>query len=279
VTTKVDLYDSAYRNYELDPYRQIRIETYGEDLGQTSWVTTEESKQIPTLLMLTSRSAVIEIGCGSGGYAVHLAAKVGCRIQGLDINSLGIKNAQELAGDRELQALAQFEQCDLCNPWPVQDAQVDAVFANDVLCHIPGRLHVLEEMIRVLKPGGRMLFSDALVIGGMVSHEEIATRSAIGYYIFSPPEENERLIATAGFRLLSATDTSQQAAGIADRWHTARSKRSEELIQAEGEDGFAGLQRFLGCVKSLTSERRLLRYVYLAEKPAGDSPHVALNSF
>jgi hypothetical protein len=32
-------------------------------------------------------------------------------------------------------------------------------------------------MFRVLKPGGRMLFSDALVIGGMVSHQEIATRS------------------------------------------------------------------------------------------------------
>lgn len=37
--TKVDLYDSSYANYELDVYRQVRIETYGEDLGQTSWVT------------------------------------------------------------------------------------------------------------------------------------------------------------------------------------------------------------------------------------------------
>jgi hypothetical protein len=27
---------------------------------------------------------------------------------------------------------------------------------------------------RVLKPGGRLLFSDALIIGGLLSHEEIA---------------------------------------------------------------------------------------------------------
>src|SRR5438094_8355438 len=40
---KVELYDSAYANYQLALYRQIRLETYGEDLGQTSWVTTEES--------------------------------------------------------------------------------------------------------------------------------------------------------------------------------------------------------------------------------------------
>ena len=58
---------------------------------------------------------------------------------------------------------------------------------------------MLGEMFRVLKAGGRMLFSDALVVGGMVSHEEIATRSSIGFYVYSPPGENERLIARAGF--------------------------------------------------------------------------------
>ena len=47
---KVDLYDSEYGNYESDVYRQVRIETYGVDFGQTSWVTTEESAQIPVLL-------------------------------------------------------------------------------------------------------------------------------------------------------------------------------------------------------------------------------------
>jgi hypothetical protein len=49
VPDKVDLYDGAYGGYELDVYRQVRVETYGEDLGQTSWVTTEESDEIPKL--------------------------------------------------------------------------------------------------------------------------------------------------------------------------------------------------------------------------------------
>jgi SAM-dependent methyltransferase len=268
MANQVDLYDSAYGNYELDLYRKIRIETYGEDLGQTSWVTTEESDAIPAWLELRPDGVTLEIGCGSGRYALRVAEGVGCSVLGLDINAHGIANANELARGRNLHALVRFEQCDVSQGLPAADESCDAVFANDVLCHLPNRSGVLREIFRVLRPGGRMLFSDALVVGGMVTNEEIATRSSIGRYVFSPPGENERLSRAAGFRLVSTTDTSEDAAAIAKRWHDAREKRRDALVAAEGESNFAGLQRFLACVYTLTSERRLLRQVYLAEKEA-----------
>ncbi len=42
----IDLYSGAYTNYEAKLHRDVRLETYGEDFGQTSWVTTEESTEI-----------------------------------------------------------------------------------------------------------------------------------------------------------------------------------------------------------------------------------------
>ena len=269
VSQKVDLYDSAYGNYESDTYRQVRIETYGEDFGQTSWVTTEESKEIPQLLDLKRNSSVLEVGCGSGGYALHLAEKVGCRLVGLDINASGVRNANQLALARGLASQACFEQCDVSKNLPFDDKTFDAVFSNDVLCHLPGRPEVLGEMFRILKPGGRMLFSDALVVGGMLSHEEIATRSSIGFYVYSPPGENERLMKRAGFRQIRVTDTTESAARIAKRWHHAREKRKEELVAAEGNITFEGLQRFLSCVHTLTGEKRLLRCLYFGSKESG----------
>src|SRR5215468_205550 len=76
----VDLYNSAYANYGAEVYRQVRIETYGEDFGQTSWVNTEESGEIPRMLGLQADSSVLEVGCGSGGYALFLAKSVQCKL-------------------------------------------------------------------------------------------------------------------------------------------------------------------------------------------------------
>lgn len=272
MSAKVDLYDGAYSNYGSEVYRQIRLETYGEDFGQTSWVTTEESSEIPGLLALATNSTVLELGCGSGGYALHLARSVGCEVVGLDINVAGVQNANQLAAAAGIAARARFEQCDASRGLPFGNGTFNAVFSNDVLCHIPARLNVLREMFRVLKPGGRMLFSDALVVGGLVSHEEIASRSSIGLYVYSPPGENERLMEKAGFRSIRATDTTQNAAQIANQWHRAREKRKDELIAIEGAANFEGLQRFLACVHRLTAERRLLRYLYVAERTAGTKP-------
>jgi cyclopropane fatty-acyl-phospholipid synthase-like methyltransferase len=263
----VELYYGAYGNYDSDVYRQVRIETYGEDFGQTSWVTTEESEEIPRSLELTRDSSVLEIGCGSGAYALHIAQEFGCHIVGLDINDLGVSNANQLALNAGMVRQARFEVCDVSQALPFANATVDAVFANDVVCHIPGRPSLLAEMYRVLKPGaGRMLFSDALVIGGMISHDEIATRSSIGFYMFSPPGENERLIRNAGFTDVKVLDTTENAARIAARWHQARQKHRERLVAAEGVAKWEGLQRFLSCVQALTEERRLLRLLYRAQK-------------
>jgi hypothetical protein len=73
-------------------------------------------------------------------------------------------------------------------------------------------------------------------------------------------------MAQANFQNIHATDTTNNASAIAKRWREAREKRKNELLKVEGSKNFEGLQAFLSCVHRLTEERRLLRYLYVAEK-------------
>jgi len=42
MTNDIGLYDSHYSQLAADPQSEVRHETYGEDLGQASWLTLEE---------------------------------------------------------------------------------------------------------------------------------------------------------------------------------------------------------------------------------------------
>ncbi|MGA8074583.1 MAG: methyltransferase domain-containing protein [Candidatus Acidiferrales bacterium] len=264
---KVDLYNNTYGNSGDETYRQVRLETYGQDFGQTSWTTLEEFHEIASALELSRESHALEIGSGAGGCAIHFAQTVGCRVTGLDVNREAAQSAAALAESKALCNQVNFLQHDVSNGLPFESGTLDAIYSNDAFCHIPDRLSFLRECLRVLKPRARIIFSDALVITGALTNEEIAARTSIGHFLIVPQGENERLLKEAGFQILRGDDTTPNAAAIAKRWHDARARRKIALVGIEGESNFSGLQRFLLCVHALTSEKRLSRFLYLAAKP------------
>lgn len=262
----VELYNHSYGNFASSAEAAVRAETYGQDIGQTSWMTAAEWLHFADQVGAGPKSHVLEVGSGSGGPAVYLAEQIGCRVTGIDINERGVRNAIALAQARGLADRVRFQAVDAGKPVGFPDATFDAVLSNDAMCHIADRLAVLREWRRVLRPRGRILFTDAMVVSGLVSHEELAVRSSIGFYVFLPPGENEKLIARAGFTLLAREDLTAAAEVIAQRWHAARERRRPALVEREGDANFAGLQHFLACVHRLSAERRLSRFSYLAEK-------------
>jgi SAM-dependent methyltransferase len=264
----VDLYNNVYADFGSDAEAAVRRHAFGEDIGQSSWLTAAEWLRFADLVQAGDERLLLEVGSGSGGPAVYLAAARGCRVTGIDVNEHGVRNGERLAVERGVADRVTFQLVDASRPLPFPPAAFDAVVSNDAMCHVPNRLEVLGEWHRVLRPRGRILFTDAMILTGLVSQEELAIRSSIGWYLFVPPGENERLIRCAGFRLLSSEDVTASEETIAERWHAAREHHRDELMAREGEANFAGLQRFLECVHRLSAERRLSRYCYLAEKPA-----------
>lgn len=262
----VDLFDSAYGNFAATVLEQVRRETFGEDIGQNSWLTADEYLRFFKWLELKSSSNVLEVACGSGGPALFMARTIGCYILGIDNNENGIATANKMAQEQGLDSQVRFQLADASQPLPFEDELFDSIVCIDAINHFPNRSRVLTEWYRVLKPDGRILFTDPIIITGLISNEEIAARSSIGYFLFPPFGADERLLEEAGFELLFCEDATENEAKVSNRWHDARMKRRDELIKIESEKTFEGLQQFLAVVYRLSSERRLSRFVFVARR-------------
>lgn len=262
----VDLYDGHYGRLGADPQIEVRRETYGEDLGQASWLTAVEARRWFDLLRLGPGRPALEVACGSGGVTCAMARHTRAACIGIDINPHGIEAANERAKRDGLTALVSFQVVDAGRRLPFADRSFDAVFCNDSINHFPGREGVLRDWHRLLRRGGRLLFTDPIVVTGQLSNEEMRARSSIGFFLFTPLGHNERLLEQAGFTVREAQDVTDAVASVSARWWEARARRRDRLVALEGAEAFEGLQRFLDAVYVLSSERRLSRFMYLAEK-------------
>jgi len=265
MSTSVDLYDSAYGNVGSDVLSEIRREAYGKDLGQSSWITVDEYVRFCSALKIDANSSVLETASGSGGPALYIAQKFGCFVTGIDINQEGVNAANQKAAANGI-TNARFQIADVSERLPFADETFTAILCIDAANHFPDRRHILNEWSRVLKPGGRLLFTDPVVITGPITNQELADRSSIGIFVFIPPELTERMVAASGLTLLSCDDVTENVALTSGHWFDAREKRRDAVIAIEGQERFDGLQRFLAAVHKLTTERRLSRFAFLAEK-------------
>jgi SAM-dependent methyltransferase len=264
VDQHVPLYTSAYAGYAVRD--EVRRLTYGDDVGQSGWVTADEIERFAEWLELNAGSRLLDVGCGSGGPALRLAAATEADVLGVDVLEEGIATATRLAEERELADRARFVQVDATGRLPFPDASFDAVISIDVMCHLPNRLDILREWHRVTRPGARILYTDPTIVTGLVTDAEIADRSAIGIYVFSTASLNETLLSGAGFEVSRCEDLTKNMAAMAGRWHDARERFRDDLLGDEGMETFEGIQRFLAACHLLARERRLSRYAYLARR-------------
>ena len=111
------------------------------------------------LMRLHSGDAVLDVGCGAGEVCVELAAIVGPqgRVAGVDLSAAMIEAARRTAAASglaiELQPASVYQ-------LPFADGEFDAVRAERVFQHLDNPEAALREMLRVTKPGGRVLTSD-----------------------------------------------------------------------------------------------------------------------
>jgi ubiquinone/menaquinone biosynthesis C-methylase UbiE len=147
---------------------------------------------------ITSSSIVADVGTGTG-FIAEGALVAGARVIGVDASDRMLAKARKRFAEKRFEARAGD-----IESLPLSTGEVDVVLANMVLHHAPDPSRAICEMSRVLKPGGRLVITDA----DTHTHEWLRTEQHDRWLGFERAEI-ARWFGDGGLVDVTVTDTSE----------------------------------------------------------------------
>ncbi|WP_150238115.1 methyltransferase domain-containing protein [Nocardiopsis quinghaiensis] len=242
--------DSAPLSEETDAYydisNQILRELWGENFHHGYWTSEEDdsSNQVATDRMtdeLIARSGVgeggrlLDVGCGVGLPALRLAERTGAHVVGVSNNEEQVFDARGRAEEAGMSDRVLFELGDGAD-LEFPDSSFDTVWAFESLMHME-RGRALAEIVRVLRPGGRLVATDLLRAGPMSPADEELVRAHLEAMSAGPLLDLDGyrgLLVGSGLEVVELLDITPNTKRTPRRIIDAVDERHDELVERFG---------------------------------------------
>jgi SAM-dependent methyltransferase len=121
-------------------------------VGQESFMTAAEITELAHRAGIGPGVRVLDLCCGVAGPGRLITAELGCCYLGLDCSASAVEIARRLAGDLP----CRFQRAQIP---PLPAGRFDVVLLLEAMLGFPDKRALLEEVARVLEPGGRFAFT------------------------------------------------------------------------------------------------------------------------
>ncbi|MFB6205585.1 MAG: class I SAM-dependent methyltransferase [Haloglomus sp.] len=169
-------------------------------------LVTVVGSRLAAALPTTEGVHLLDVGCGRGGPAVHLAERFGFDVTGIDLVSYNLARARENAAAAGVDAA--FVRGDVTH-LPFASGSLPACTAVDALVYVPDRAAAVAALSDVLEPGGVFVFSDLIAEPDPGASGQRALERLAEAWDMPPPgtrREYERALADAGLRVREVRD-------------------------------------------------------------------------
>ncbi|WP_216853336.1 glycine/sarcosine N-methyltransferase [Phytoactinopolyspora halotolerans] len=167
-STPVNVARDYYNSEDADNF--YAIIWGGEDIHVGTYLTPDEEiasasrrtvENMAAELKIDADTKILDVGAGYGGSARYLAKTYGCRVTCLNLSEVENERNRKMNSEQGIDDLidvvdGSFE--DL----PFEDNSYDIVWSQDAFLHSGDRVRVLEEVVRVLRPSGTLIFTDPM---------------------------------------------------------------------------------------------------------------------
>jgi sterol 24-C-methyltransferase len=157
---------------------------------------------------------VLDIGCGRGRVAHHVATHAGADVSGINIDPSQVASAKEFADRHGLEHRCEFRRSSLNEPLPFADASFDAAYEIQAMTYAKDMVAVLGEIYRVLRPGAKFSYLDWVLLpdydDSNPEHLDLVHRASglLGAVASPPLQEAVNAMQKAGFRIVSSDNPS-----------------------------------------------------------------------
>ncbi len=251
----------------------------GQNLHAGYWTTADDNTPLPEAqnrltdmmierLHIGAGQRVLDVGCGVGGPAIRLARATNCTVIGINVSQSQLQQATQLAEAEGFADKVQFRYADAMQ-MPFEDASFNGVWAFESIFHMPDRLHVLCEIMRVLRPGGCLVLTEPVEATVMSDQEKAALFPTFGIVSLVKIEQYPGLLKAAGFENIEVIDISKETSKTIPSMTKPDPEKQEKLLNAYGQEFMMMMGQNLPIVAEIHS--RSLGYILAA----GQKPQVA----
>jgi sarcosine/dimethylglycine N-methyltransferase len=142
---------------------------------------------------------------GLGGPARYYAHVLGADVTGIELTPARVAGAAELTRLVGLQDRVRVLHGDV-TAVPLADGSMDAVISQEALLHVPDKGRVLAESFRILRPGGRVAFTDWICHSPLSEADAALMWDGMAAQTLQSFSGYRNLLETAGFRVIALED-------------------------------------------------------------------------
>ncbi|MBD3931016.1 methyltransferase domain-containing protein [Streptomyces chumphonensis] len=200
---------------------------------------------------------LLDVGCGRGRPAIRLAKSTGASVKGITVSADQVEGATREAEAAGVAERVDFERADAM-ALPFGDATFDAVWAMECVMYLTDRQKAIEEMQRVLVPGGVLVLSDYAETMPLSPEWRDVLAESFTVDALPTPQDYLRMLTSAGFTVQHDEDAGYHLRRSAARIDRTVEENYHKVVSKGGAEFAAEFKAMIGKVAQL--ERDLLGY-------------------